>query len=257
MSVKILTQVCSPVNKIVWNKRSVLKGLTMSNKQAPRKPLTKSNSPVKVTGLKSKSPKRLLQAPAKEVIEGREKVLMAARACFAKQGFAGTSMADIQKESGFSRGNIYHHFKTKEEIVQIIITQNLGRFCEHIESILERLNNSNLSLVAIIKELAALAEEITKGPGRGMAFHVWSLAMVEPDIRKTMLIYFERIRCALEQKIRVLISQGKIAKTKNVQQLSVALFGIVIPAFTLQSVFMEDKAIDATTYTESLFSLFK
>lgn len=229
----------------------------MATALGQRKSTAKSNSPVRKTGQSGVVKKRLLGQGLELKIDGREKVLIAARSCFARQGFAGTSMADIQKASGFSRGNLYHHFKTKEEIVQIIITQNLGRFCDHIESVLKELTERDLSLSQIIYELAHLAEHITKGPGKGMAFHVWSLAMVDADVRKTMTECFERIRGNLEQKIWVLMAQGKIAKTKNVQQLSVALFGLVIPAFTLQSVFMDNKAIDAKTYAKALELLFK
>jgi AcrR family transcriptional regulator len=217
----------------------------------------KSNSPVAKTGQASPLKKRLLQAKLTELNKSRDLILMAARSCFAKQGFAGTSMNDIQEASGFSRGNLYHFFKGKEEIVKIIITQNLGRYCECIETILKESDGRDLTLFELICELASFAEEITKGPGKGMAFHVWSLAMVDLDIRATMLTYFERICGALEQKIIALQKVGQIAKTKNVQNLSVTLFGLLIPGFTLQSVFMENKALSAAQYSESLNLLFK
>jgi hypothetical protein len=67
-----------------------------------------------------------------------------------------------------------------------------------------------------------------------------------------MLIYFERIRNGLEQKLILLMNQGKIKKDKNTEQLSVALFGLVIPGFTLQSVFMDNKVIDPLQYVRSL-----
>lgn len=222
-----------------------------------RKPSSKANSPVKSTGQAVRPQKRLLKAKPNVVKSGREKILMAARACFAKQGFSGTSIRDIQLKAGFSRGTIYHYFKTKEEIVQIIIGQNLGRFCEHVESILQASNDREITLLEVIKELAALAEEITKGPGRGMAFHVWSLAMVEPDVRKMMVTCFEQIRWALEQKIIVLQAKGQIPPSHNVQDLSVALFGLVIPAFTLQSIYFDEKALDADAYGEALELLFQ
>lgn len=229
----------------------------MSTTQKLRKSHMKSNSPVAKTGQGNILKKRLLKAQDEELIKGREKILLAARSCFVRQGFAGTSIKDIQEESGFSRGNLYHHFKTKEELVQIIITQNLGRYSERIETILKESNERDLSLSDVIQELASFAEEITKGPGKGMAFHAWSLAMVDADVRKTMLVYFERIRNALEQKILILQRKGQITKTKNVQNLSVTLFGLLIPGFTLQSVFMDEKSLNAAQYSESLNLLFK
>ncbi|MBT8564783.1 TetR/AcrR family transcriptional regulator [Polynucleobacter paneuropaeus] len=224
----------------------------MAGKQKPPKPLNKSNSPVSKTGQGSTLKKRLLKAKEEDLIKGREKILMAARTCFARQGFAGTSMRDIQLAADCSRGNLYHHFKAKEEIVQIITAQNLGRFCDRIETILKESDERDLTLLEIIEELTSFAEEITKGPGKGIAFHVWSLSMVEPEIRKTMLVYFERIRSGLEKKIILLMKKGKLKKDKNTEQLSVALFGLVIPGFTVQSVFMDEKAIDSARYVRAL-----
>ncbi|OJI05935.1 TetR/AcrR family transcriptional regulator [Polynucleobacter sp. MWH-Adler-W8] len=229
----------------------------MASKQKVSKPLHKSNSPVARTGQGTTLKKRLLNATKEDLIKGREKILMAARACFAKQGFAGTSMKDIQLAADCSRGNLYHHFKAKEEIVQLITEQNLGRFSDRIETILKESDVRDLSLLEIIEELVSFAEEITKGPGKGIAFHVWSMSMVEPEVRKTMLIYFEQIRSGLEQKIILLMKKGKMKKNKNTQQLSVALFGLAIPGFTVQSVFMDEKAIDSAQYSESLNLLFK
>jgi AcrR family transcriptional regulator len=101
----------------------------MASNPKARNPTQKANSPVKKTGQGDILKKRLLKAKEEDLTGSREKILMAARGCFAKQGFAGTSIKDIQDASGFSRGNLYHHFKTKEEIIQIIIAQNLGRYC--------------------------------------------------------------------------------------------------------------------------------
>lgn len=224
----------------------------MASKQKASKPLNKSNSPVARTGQGAIVKKRLLNAKEEDLIKGRDRILMAARGCFAKQGFAGTSMKDLQLAADCSRGNLYHHFKAKEEIVQVITAQNLGRFCERIETILKESDERDLSLLEIIEELASFAEEITKGPGKGMAFHVWSMSMIEPEVRKTMLIYFERIRNGLEQKIILLMKKGKIKKDKNTEQLSVALFGLVIPGFTVQSVFMDEKVIDSAGYVRAL-----
>lgn len=229
----------------------------MATKKQTPKPLNKSNSPVARTGQGTTLKKRLLKAKAEDLLKGREKILMAARTCFAKQGFAGTSMKDIQMAANCSRGNLYHHFKTKEELVQNIIEQNLGRYCERIEAILSESNDRDMCLSDVIMNLAGFAEEITKGPGKGMAFHAWSLAMVDANIRVIMVQCFERIRTALQKKILVLQSRGHITKTQNVQNLSVTLFGLLIPGFTLQSVFMDKKALNAVEYSESLYLLFR
>ena len=70
-------------------------------------------------------------------------------------------------------------------------------------------------------------------------------------------MYFERIRVALEQKIIAFQKCGKIPQDTNSQNLSVALFGIVIPGFTLQSVFMDEKKINSNIYADCLLTLFQ
>lgn len=51
----------------------------------------------------------------------RQIILKAALECFTKYGYINTSMNDIVKYSGISKGGIYWHFKSKEEMfVQLI-----------------------------------------------------------------------------------------------------------------------------------------
>lgn len=228
----------------------------MARSKSPNN-LAKANSPVVAGNRRRTEPKRLVTASNEFHLASREKILAAARTCFAKQGFAATSMLDIQKASGFSRGNLYHYFPTKEVMVQAITAENLGRFTAQIENLLASLSDSTLDLSQIITQLAGFAQAITEGPGKGMAFHVWSAAMVDSTIRATMVHHFEVIRNLLEQKIKILMSQGKIKESRNTKALSVTLFGIVIPGFTVQSVFMDEKSIGANEYAEALKIIFQ
>lgn len=50
----------------------------------------------------------------------RNKILEASGALFAEKGFDSTTMQDIMERSGLSKGAIYHHFKSKEEIMQAL-----------------------------------------------------------------------------------------------------------------------------------------
>ena len=228
----------------------------MKDGSKSRRSISKANSPVEKTGEQSQLPKRLLTKSEGELLKGREKILLAARECFAANGFSGTSIKDIQEKSGFSRGNLYYYFKTKEDIAQVIIHQNLGQFCDRIDEILYGVNTRDLDLKKAITELSNFADQITKGPGKGMAFHMWSLAMTDSSIRATVKVYFDRILGSLELAIIQLMDRGKLPKDTKTQQLSVALFGLVIPAFTVQSVFMDDKALDPSGYVNALELLF-
>lgn len=57
----------------------------------------------------------------------RAQIRAAAADCFRRQGFHGTSIAQISKVAGMSTGHIYHYFENKEAIIADIVAQDLQR----------------------------------------------------------------------------------------------------------------------------------
>lgn len=52
--------------------------------------------------------------------ERRLEILGAARACFARSGFAGATLQDVFSESHLSAGAVYNYFKSKRELILAI-----------------------------------------------------------------------------------------------------------------------------------------
>ena len=57
----------------------------------------------------------------------RQQIVEAADDLFYRQGFDHTSFADIAKVVNISRGNFYHHFKTKDDILDAVIKTRLNK----------------------------------------------------------------------------------------------------------------------------------
>jgi len=55
----------------------------------------------------------------------RAAILHAALRLFAQKGWHGTAVADIARRAKISKGLIYHYFKSKEEILEALVTQAL------------------------------------------------------------------------------------------------------------------------------------
>jgi AcrR family transcriptional regulator len=53
----------------------------------------------------------------------RGEIIACAKDLFYQRGYESTSFSDIVKASGLYRGNIYHYFKTKNEILEAVIKQ--------------------------------------------------------------------------------------------------------------------------------------
>lgn len=63
----------------------------------------------------------------KEAEERKNEILDVADELFSKKGFDGTSTNDILEKVGIARGTLYHHFKSKEEIMDALIERYSDR----------------------------------------------------------------------------------------------------------------------------------
>lgn len=59
----------------------------------------------------------------------RDRIIAAALRCFASNGFAGTSLAEIESEAGLSvgAGSTYRHFASKQAMLEAAVTDALNR----------------------------------------------------------------------------------------------------------------------------------
>lgn len=63
----------------------------------------------------------------------RAAILVASKMLFARKGFLGTSISDIVRETGMKVGTIYTYFKSKEEIVRVIVEEGWEKLYGRIE----------------------------------------------------------------------------------------------------------------------------
>ena len=63
----------------------------------------------------------------------RELIIAAADQLFYEKGFEHTSFADVAASVEISRGNFYHHFKTKDDILNAVIMLRLNKTQEMLQ----------------------------------------------------------------------------------------------------------------------------
>lgn len=185
-------------------------------------------------------------------------ILLAARLLFARKGFTATSLSDIEKAADTSRGVIYHYFRSKDEIIQDITRENLGRIGAKIESNLHDLNALGVQrLEMVLRDLIGFVEELSLGPGKAMSLHVWSLAMLNPEVKITVEDFFEKIRMLLKKELAHMQQTGFYPEDTDLDQLSSAFFSTIIPGFIVQRMFLKENSLGAAAYIDSIMALFK
>ncbi len=87
-------------------------------------------------------------------VRTRETVLAAAGAAFAENGFLGTSMADILQRAGVTKGALYFHFASKEELAFALIAEEEQAAARIVDEALARDTPPLHTLVALITRWA-------------------------------------------------------------------------------------------------------
>lgn len=67
----------------------------------------------------------------------REEILDAARKLFAERGLAGLTVDSVAREADFAVGSIYRHFRSKEELVEVLAVDLALPMIEEIEALAE------------------------------------------------------------------------------------------------------------------------
>jgi AcrR family transcriptional regulator len=124
----------------------------------------------------------------------RHQIAQAALRCFARTGFQQTSMADIIAESGLSAGAIYGHYKSKEELVELAVSEVLdARFLEVAEA---RRAQPALSPGALVR---VLLDGITTQVGElQLLVQVWGQVPINPRLAAMASRIGDRVRGMFE-----------------------------------------------------------
>lgn len=71
----------------------------------------------------------------KEAQERKKEILDVAEALFMAKGYEGTGTNDILNAVGIARGTLYHHFKSKEEILDAVIDRFVSKLSVQAEAV--------------------------------------------------------------------------------------------------------------------------
>src|SRR5687767_10259410 len=86
-------------------------------------------------------------------LERKEQIIQAAIQVFSRFGFSKTNMSKIADEVGISHGLIYHYFKSKEELFNILIEQAAKTSITEIGNLVDQALGSTLDKIRLLTEI--------------------------------------------------------------------------------------------------------
>jgi AcrR family transcriptional regulator len=96
-----------------------------------------------------------LQPTDQNLSDTRSAILNRAAALFSEKGYAGTSMSDLAEQLGLSKAAIYHHFESKETLLQNLINSTFQDLSNLIAAS-EAVPAKSLDLHAVLGQFAEI-----------------------------------------------------------------------------------------------------
>lgn len=133
----------------------------------------------------------------------RAQILRAAQSCFGSAGYHKTKMDDIVRATGLSKGALYWHFKSKDEIFLALF----DLFEVEVFSAWDALSGGNA-----IEMLRSEAEIVLDGLLRDRSMiETWTEFLKHPLARTRLASVYTKSRGRLETTIEAGIERGEIA----------------------------------------------
>ncbi|MBE5253811.1 TetR/AcrR family transcriptional regulator [Mixta mediterraneensis] len=133
-----------------------------------------------------------------------ERVLIAARQCFSINGFHSTSMKTICKTCNISPGTLYHHFPSKEALIQAIILEDQERAMMHFR---EPIAGKELVDYLVASCLQVTEEDQAQ---RALVVEIMAEGMRNAEVAKMLEEKYQAITALLTERLKEARQAGVI-----------------------------------------------
>jgi AcrR family transcriptional regulator len=187
-----------------------------------------------------------------EQFEARLAPFDAARRCFARTGFHGTTMQDVFAESGLSAGAVYGHFDSKDELVSAIIEEVLSEIATALDAA-----TASTAPPAPLHEVMGHVFDVLDRPPNGrelarLAVQVWAEAARRPDLSIRLAGYYRQLNQRLTTLVHRYQHTNAVDPHVDPHHLAQVLTALG-PAFLSQRALLDD--VTAETFTRGLRGL--
>ncbi|MBD8591183.1 TetR/AcrR family transcriptional regulator [Peribacillus simplex] len=164
----------------------------------------------------------------------KEKIRAAAMELFMKQGYYTTSISDIAKQAGISKGLLYNYYKGKEELLSEMVEARIREVVEVMEEAFT-LNTPREQLEHIIN--GAIDNILQKPEVHRFYLHLQTQPESDEELIKYSHLILEENARQFEFQCKIFESMGETEPRKRSLYFSSVLQGIMLMISTYQQGF--------------------
>jgi AcrR family transcriptional regulator len=160
----------------------------------------------------------------------RKQIVEAARKIIATNGMEALTIRELAKEVGISEGNIYNHFASKKDVLQLLIEDTGETLMDTVEKAISEKQAPLDRLENVLKSHLSYVEQ-----KRGVSLIVISetLQCADKDLKKRMFDVVTSYISRIEQLLAAAIKSGQVSRSINRSWAALTFFALIHATVTL------------------------
>ncbi|MDH5656317.1 MAG: TetR/AcrR family transcriptional regulator [Spirochaetia bacterium] len=150
-------------------------------------------------------------------MNSRDTILTTAFLEFYKNGYNATGIQTILEKSGLTRGALYHHFNSKQELILAAITERIGTFLEQVW--IAPMENSDDPLLKLKELIQSVKDPFMKKNyqfefqyGCPLYNTIQEIAREDPEVSKAVKIIYEKWEKSISNALKKGIKNNRVRK---------------------------------------------
>lgn len=155
----------------------------------------------------------------------RTRIMEAAAKTFAQQGYANASLEKVAAAAGLTKGAVYWHFSSKQDLFLAILEKSLHRQLQVLPEQIEQVLKADDPETALSLWLQSQLECLNEGETSAMLFFEFVALSREPEIREKLQAMYGKILDTVGHLLAEMQKKGMIA-----EGLEPGLIGLMVSA---------------------------
>ncbi|MEW6753017.1 MAG: helix-turn-helix domain-containing protein [Candidatus Latescibacterota bacterium] len=156
------------------------------------------------------APEETLSRREREKAAHRREILQAAMRVFARKGFAAATIDEIAQEAEFSKGTVYLHFASKEDLLSTILLEMHNTAVTGLRQALAGTRSLREELTEVFRNAAEFAFSHLLHASAAMPMHLSQVSGLSEETRARHCECHEEVRTVLYNRVVAAQEQGEI-----------------------------------------------
>ncbi|MEO5901904.1 MAG: TetR/AcrR family transcriptional regulator [Ilumatobacteraceae bacterium] len=154
----------------------------------------------------------------------RQRILDEAADILARQGYAGTTLADIAKAAGTHAGSLFYHFGSREELAEEVFTAGARAALHHVSTAVAALPDGVSARIALETAIVAHVAFILERSPAALA-SIRSIGQIPAAIAEPLQVVFAEYGHYFADLIKAAVEEGSLDSSVDASVVRMLLLG--------------------------------